>query len=151
MEQSNLKEWGLKAPISRENSKLRRFSSSNFKSFREDHSCTTTISTSTLSSPGYTIKEEIDPSTYSFTAALKEKEKKCTTRDVGIQSMPPPPPPPPDLSSSSSSPIPTTPSIGERRRKLLSVGESEDSSSSLSTGKEKPEAPQLKVAVDKVM
>ncbi|KAH6784615.1 mental retardation GTPase activating protein [Perilla frutescens var. hirtella] len=147
MEQSNLKEWGLKAPISRENSKLRRFSSSNFKSFREDHSSTTTISTSTLSSPGYTIKEEIDPSTYSFTAALKEKEKKCTTRDVGIQSTPPPP----DLSSSSSSPIPTTPSIGERRRKLLSVGESEDSSSSLSTGKQKPEAPQLKVAVDKVM
>ncbi|KAA8530551.1 hypothetical protein F0562_005260 [Nyssa sinensis] len=67
----NLKEWGLKARISRENTNSRRFSASyirreDTKSFRSNF----TIS-STASSPGYTLRGEIDPSTYSFTTALK--------------------------------------------------------------------------------
>nr|XP_043638887.1 uncharacterized protein LOC122609987 [Erigeron canadensis] len=71
----DLKEWGVKARmISRENTISRRFSSSHITSFRED-ACKSfrsnfTIS-STASSPGYSLKEEIDPSTYSFTNALK--------------------------------------------------------------------------------
>lgn len=71
----DLKEWGVKARIiSRDNTISRRFSSSNITSFRED-ACKSfrsnfTIS-STASSPGYSLKEEIDPSTYSFTNALK--------------------------------------------------------------------------------
>ncbi|KAK0585625.1 hypothetical protein LWI29_031552 [Acer saccharum] len=71
----NLKEWGLKARISRETTISRRFSASNITSFRED-TCRSfrsnfTIS-STASSPGYPcLREEIDPSTYSFTTALK--------------------------------------------------------------------------------
>lgn len=70
----DLKEWGLKARISRENTNSRRFSASNLTSFREDIATSfrsnITIS-STTSSPGYTAREEIDPSTYSFTTALK--------------------------------------------------------------------------------
>ncbi|GJZ92203.1 hypothetical protein Tco_0664268 [Tanacetum coccineum] len=73
--EDDLKEWGVKARmISRENTMSRRFSSSYITSFRED-ACKSfrsnfTIS-STASSPGYTRKEEIDPTTYSFTNALK--------------------------------------------------------------------------------
>nr|GEY97894.1 hemopexin fold protein [Tanacetum cinerariifolium] len=73
--EDDLKEWGVKARmISRENTISRRFSSSYITSFRED-ACKSfrsnfTIS-STASSPGYTQKEEIDPTTYSFTNALK--------------------------------------------------------------------------------
>ncbi|KZV53869.1 hypothetical protein F511_00135 [Dorcoceras hygrometricum] len=69
----DLKEWGLKARISRENTNSRRFSASNLTSFREDATSfrsNVTIS-STTSSPGYTARAEIDPSTYSFTTALK--------------------------------------------------------------------------------
>ncbi|KAM7524194.1 hypothetical protein LguiA_014096 [Lonicera macranthoides] len=71
----NLREWGLKARmISRENTRSRRFSASNISSLREDAArsfrSNFTIS-STASSPGYTLKEEIDPSTYSFTSALR--------------------------------------------------------------------------------
>ncbi|OVA16109.1 hypothetical protein BVC80_8813g9 [Macleaya cordata] len=70
----NLREWALKGRIiSRENTKSRRFSASNIKSFREEarsFRSNATIS-STASSPGYTLKEEIDPSTYSFTSALR--------------------------------------------------------------------------------
>ncbi|KAA8547820.1 hypothetical protein F0562_004249 [Nyssa sinensis] len=71
MPEFNLREWALKARISRENTNSRRFSASNIKredtrSFRSNF----TIS-STASSPGYTVREEIDPSTYSFTTALK--------------------------------------------------------------------------------
>ncbi|XP_043716420.1 uncharacterized protein LOC122664594 [Telopea speciosissima] len=69
----NLREWALKARISRENTKSRRFSSSNITSFREDarsFRSNATIS-STVSSPGYILRDEIDPSTYSFTSALK--------------------------------------------------------------------------------
>ncbi|XP_076950765.1 uncharacterized protein LOC143623831 isoform X2 [Bidens hawaiensis] len=70
-----LKEWGVKARmISRENTMSRRFSASHISSFRDDVSksfrSNFTIS-STASSPGYTLKDEIDPSTYSFTNALK--------------------------------------------------------------------------------
>ncbi|KAK2663057.1 hypothetical protein Ddye_001631 [Dipteronia dyeriana] len=71
----NLREWGLKARISRETTISRRFSASNITSFGED-TCRSfrsnfTIS-STASSPGYPcLREEIDPSTYSFTTALK--------------------------------------------------------------------------------
>lgn len=54
----NLREWALKAQISRENTNSRRFSASNIRSFREDNRSFRsqfTIS-STASSPGYTIK-----------------------------------------------------------------------------------------------
>lgn len=75
----NLKDWALKARISRENSRSRRFSGSNVPSFREDprpsFRTNLTIS-STASSPGYTVKEEIDPSTYSFSTALKALQAK---------------------------------------------------------------------------
>ncbi|KAJ9173084.1 hypothetical protein P3X46_016258 [Hevea brasiliensis] len=69
----NLREWASRAQISRENTKSRRFSGSHIRSFREDarsFRSSITIS-STASSPGYPLKEEIDPSTYSFTTALK--------------------------------------------------------------------------------
>ncbi|KAG2714951.1 hypothetical protein I3843_03G056300 [Carya illinoinensis] len=69
----NLREWALKARISRENTLSRRFSASNIRNFREEtrsFRSNLTIS-STASSPGYTLKDEIDPSTYSFTTALK--------------------------------------------------------------------------------
>ncbi|XP_073038501.1 uncharacterized protein [Primulina eburnea] len=74
----DLKEWGLKRRISRENTNSRRFSASNLTSFREDATSfrsNITIS-STTSSPGYTPREEIDPSTYSFTTALKALQAK---------------------------------------------------------------------------
>ncbi|XP_014506742.1 uncharacterized protein LOC106766524 isoform X2 [Vigna radiata var. radiata] len=69
----NFTEWGAKARISRENSKSRRYSASYIRTFREDtrsFRSNITIS-STASSPGYPFKDEIDPSTYSFTTALK--------------------------------------------------------------------------------
>ncbi|KAI3813498.1 hypothetical protein L1987_18223 [Smallanthus sonchifolius] len=71
----DLNEWGVKARmISRDNTMSRRFSASHITSFRDDASksfrSNFTIS-STASSPGYPIKDEIDPSTYSFTNALK--------------------------------------------------------------------------------
>ncbi|KAK2986833.1 hypothetical protein RJ640_011058 [Escallonia rubra] len=73
----NFREWAVKARmVSRENTHSRRFSASSYiKSFREDTTRSSfrsnfTIS-STASSPGYTSREEIDPSTYSFTNALK--------------------------------------------------------------------------------
>ncbi|KAK9272903.1 hypothetical protein L1049_003282 [Liquidambar formosana] len=71
----NLREWAVKARISRENTNSRRFSASNIirSSFREDarsFRSNITIS-STASSPGYPSRDEIDPSTYSFTTALK--------------------------------------------------------------------------------
>ncbi|OVA05029.1 hypothetical protein BVC80_1211g102 [Macleaya cordata] len=71
----NLREWALKARnISRENTSSRRFSAPNIRSFREletkSFRSNTTIS-STASSPGYTLTDEIDPSTYSFTTALR--------------------------------------------------------------------------------
>lgn len=73
--ESNLREWTLKARmISRENTKSRRFSSSYIRSFREDSRSfrsNITISSSTASSPGYNLRDEIDPSTYSFTTALR--------------------------------------------------------------------------------
>ncbi|CAN6702227.1 unnamed protein product [Malus baccata var. baccata] len=69
----NLRAWAVKARISRENPKSRRFSASYIRSFREDTSSfrsNITIS-STASSPGYNLRDEIDPATYSFTTALK--------------------------------------------------------------------------------
>ncbi|GMN57063.1 hypothetical protein TIFTF001_026165 [Ficus carica] len=70
----NLREWGTKARnISRENTNSRRFSASYIRSFREDtrsFRSNITIS-STASSPGYSLRDEIDPSTYSFTTALQ--------------------------------------------------------------------------------
>ncbi|XP_012854960.1 PREDICTED: putative uncharacterized protein DDB_G0275317 [Erythranthe guttata] len=62
--------WSLKARISRENTNSRRFSSSSLK-----NSNIIAIS-STASSPGYTFRDEIDPSTYSFTTALKALQAK---------------------------------------------------------------------------
>ncbi|KAK6927972.1 hypothetical protein RJ641_006563 [Dillenia turbinata] len=72
----NLREWALKAKvISRENTISRRHSASHIRSFREDARSSFrsnfTIS-STASSPGYNLRDEIiDPTTYSFTTALK--------------------------------------------------------------------------------
>ncbi|GKV16834.1 hypothetical protein SLEP1_g27411 [Rubroshorea leprosula] len=69
----NLREWAVKARISRENTSSRRYSASYVRSIREDtrsFRSNITIS-STASSPGYPLKDEIDPSTYSFTTALK--------------------------------------------------------------------------------
>lgn len=72
--ESNQREWSLRARmISRENTRSRRFSASYIASLREDSRSfrsNFTIS-STASSPGYNLKEEIDPSTYSFTSALR--------------------------------------------------------------------------------
>ncbi|KAL9255276.1 hypothetical protein AKJ16_DCAP06168 [Drosera capensis] len=69
----DLREWRLKARISRESTSSRRFSASYIRSFREEtrsFRSNFTIS-SAASSPGYHLKDEIDPSTYSFTTALK--------------------------------------------------------------------------------
>ncbi|XP_027351444.1 uncharacterized protein LOC113862563 [Abrus precatorius] len=69
----NLTEWAVKGRINRENTNSRRYSGSYMRSFREDtrsFRSNITIS-STVSSPGYHLKDEIDPSTYSFTTALK--------------------------------------------------------------------------------
>lgn len=54
----NLREWTLKAKISRENTNSRRFSASYIRSFREDaKSFRSNISiSSTASSPGYTLR-----------------------------------------------------------------------------------------------
>ncbi|XP_057522256.1 uncharacterized protein LOC130802315 isoform X2 [Amaranthus tricolor] len=75
----NLKEWHLRARISRDNPSSRRYSASYIRSFREESRTSFksnfTIS-STASSPGYHIKDEIDPSTYSFTKALKALQAK---------------------------------------------------------------------------
>ncbi|KAL6507577.1 hypothetical protein OROGR_023772 [Orobanche gracilis] len=73
-----LKERGLKAKISRENTRSRRFSESNLKIFGENAKSfrsNVTIS-STASSPGYSLNGEIDPSTYSFSTALKALQAK---------------------------------------------------------------------------
>ncbi|KAK8532238.1 hypothetical protein V6N13_131574 [Hibiscus sabdariffa] len=69
----SLREWRVKARISRENTASRRYSGSYIRSFREDsRSFRSNITIySTASSPGYSLKDEIDPSTYSFTTALK--------------------------------------------------------------------------------
>ncbi|CAN8256136.1 unnamed protein product [Cochlearia groenlandica] len=77
----NLREWDRKARLIRENPSSRRFSASYVGSFREDQhkfSSRTYFNniSSTASSPGYTLKEEIDPSTYSFTNALKALQTK---------------------------------------------------------------------------
>ncbi|KAG4969599.1 hypothetical protein JHK85_036020 [Glycine max] len=78
----NLTEWAVKARISREKSKSRRYSASYIRSFREDtrsFRSNITIS-STASSPGYPLKDEIDPSTYSFTTALKALQARSAYR-----------------------------------------------------------------------
>ncbi|KAF3671468.1 putative allene oxide cyclase 3, chloroplastic [Capsicum annuum] len=69
----NLREWALKAKLNREKTNSRRYSASYIRSFREEAKSfrsNVTIS-STASSPGYALREEIDPSKYSFTTALK--------------------------------------------------------------------------------
>ncbi|XP_019442787.1 PREDICTED: uncharacterized protein LOC109347407 isoform X2 [Lupinus angustifolius] len=79
----NLTEWAIKARISRENTKSRRYSASYIRSFREDTKSfrsNITIS-STASSPGYPLKDEIDPSTYSFTTALKALQARSGYRN----------------------------------------------------------------------
>ncbi|KAJ0261025.1 Mental retardation GTPase activating protein [Hirschfeldia incana] len=78
----NLREWDRRARLIREKQTSRRFSASYVGSFREDHhksSSRTTFNniSSTASSPGYTLKEQIDPSTYSFTNALKALQAKA--------------------------------------------------------------------------
>ncbi|KAJ0243606.1 Mental retardation GTPase activating protein [Hirschfeldia incana] len=77
----NLREWDRRARLIRENPISRRFSASYVGSFREDNhksSSRTYLNniSSTASSPGYTLKDEIDPSTYSFTNALKALQAK---------------------------------------------------------------------------
>ncbi|XP_059281844.1 uncharacterized protein LOC132035559 [Lycium ferocissimum] len=74
----NLREWATKARLSREKTNSRRHSASYIRSFREEAKSfrsSVTIS-STASSPGYTLREEIDPSKYSFTSALKALQAK---------------------------------------------------------------------------
>lgn len=82
----DFKEWSMKARIRRENNRgsSRRYSASFIGTLlREDEepasksfrSHAYTIS-STASSPGYTLKGDIDPSTYSFTTALKALKSK---------------------------------------------------------------------------
>ncbi|XP_004233503.2 uncharacterized protein [Solanum lycopersicum] len=74
----NLREWALKAKLNREKTNSRRYSASYIRSFREETKSfrsNVTIS-STASSPGYTLREEIDPSKYSFTTALKALQAK---------------------------------------------------------------------------
>ncbi|XP_050383756.1 uncharacterized protein LOC126800432 [Argentina anserina] len=70
----SLRDWAVNARgINRENTNSRRFSASYIRSFREDtrsFRSNITIS-STASSPGYALRDEIDPATYSFTTALK--------------------------------------------------------------------------------
>ncbi|XXG65446.1 hypothetical protein AAC387_Pa05g3145 [Persea americana] len=69
----DLRDELLKACISRERTNSRRLSASNLTSFREEARSfryTTTFS-STASSPRYPTRDYVDPSTYSFTAALK--------------------------------------------------------------------------------
>ncbi|CAN0928918.1 hypothetical protein LINGRAHAP2_LOCUS36754 [Linum grandiflorum] len=68
---NSLRDWTVRPQLSRDTMKSRRFSGSYIRSFREDATKSFTISNSTASSPGYPLKEEIDPSTYSFTTALK--------------------------------------------------------------------------------
>ncbi|KAJ8544817.1 hypothetical protein K7X08_017400 [Anisodus acutangulus] len=74
----NLREWVIKAKLSREKTNSRRHSASYIRSFREEAKSfrsNVTIS-STASSPGYTLREEIDPSKYSFTTAMKALQAK---------------------------------------------------------------------------
>ncbi|XP_056861335.1 uncharacterized protein LOC108847591 isoform X3 [Raphanus sativus] len=77
----NLREWDRRARLIRDKQTSRRFSASYVGSFREDHHKSSSTRTnfnnisSTASSPGYNIKE-IDPSTYSFTNALKALQAK---------------------------------------------------------------------------
>ncbi|XP_047968758.1 uncharacterized protein LOC125212590 isoform X2 [Salvia hispanica] len=75
MAEFNHKEWCVKPQIS---TNTRRFSASNWKSFREDERSLRTATTisSTVSSPGYTATDKIDPSTYSFTAAIKGLQRR---------------------------------------------------------------------------
>ncbi|WZY83224.1 hypothetical protein YC2023_029608 [Brassica napus] len=71
----NLQEWSRKGHFTRETPSSRRFSASS----REDRksSRTTFTISSTLSSPGYShTDQEIDPSNYSFTSALKALQAK---------------------------------------------------------------------------
>ncbi|KAL6010793.1 hypothetical protein ACLOJK_001235 [Asimina triloba] len=70
----DVKDDFLKACLTREKTNSRRFSASNLTSYREEarsfryqHN----IVSSTASSPGYTSRDSFDPSTYSFTAAIK--------------------------------------------------------------------------------
>ncbi|XP_057524443.1 uncharacterized protein LOC130804128 isoform X2 [Amaranthus tricolor] len=75
----NLKDWHLRARISLDNTSSRRYSASYIQSFREESRSSFTSNftiSSTASSPGYQIKDEIDPSTYSFTTALKALQAK---------------------------------------------------------------------------
>ncbi|XP_047319989.1 uncharacterized protein LOC124924007 [Impatiens glandulifera] len=74
----NLKEWGLKSRlVSRDNTGSRRFSASYIRTIREVDAARSfrsnlTVSSTTASSPAYNyLTEEIDPSTYSFTTALR--------------------------------------------------------------------------------
>lgn len=58
----NLREWALKAKLSREKTNSRRYSASYIRSFREEAKSfrsSVTIS-STASSPGYTLRGNID-------------------------------------------------------------------------------------------
>ncbi|KAE8695250.1 hypothetical protein F3Y22_tig00110729pilonHSYRG00160 [Hibiscus syriacus] len=69
----SLKEWDLKARIRPENTVSRRYSGSYLGNSREITSSfrsNFTISSAT-SSPGWSFKDGFDPSTYSFTTALK--------------------------------------------------------------------------------
>ncbi|KAL1211394.1 hypothetical protein V5N11_023413 [Cardamine amara subsp. amara] len=74
----NLREWARKGHLTREHESSRRFSASCIRSFREDYKSSLTNFTisSTASSPAHSLKDEIDPSNYSFTSALKALQAK---------------------------------------------------------------------------
>ncbi|KAI4389307.1 hypothetical protein MLD38_001544 [Melastoma candidum] len=75
----SLKEWDVRARIvSRQNTGSRRFSASHVRTLREEarsFRSNFTVS-STASSPGYLLRDEIDPTTYSFTNAVKALQAK---------------------------------------------------------------------------
>ncbi|XP_054790991.1 uncharacterized protein LOC129296409 [Prosopis cineraria] len=71
----NISEWSSKARISRHNTMSRRFFREDSTSFRSNF----TVS-STASSPGYPLRDEIDPSTYCFSTALKALQARSGLR-----------------------------------------------------------------------
>ncbi|KAM7516288.1 hypothetical protein LguiA_005871 [Lonicera macranthoides] len=75
------RELAIKTRIGRENMNSRRFSASSIREDTNSFRSNITISSSTVSSPGYTTREEIDPSTYSFTTALKALQAKARLVD----------------------------------------------------------------------
>ncbi|KAI4388965.1 hypothetical protein MLD38_001245 [Melastoma candidum] len=86
----SLKDWDLRARIGGRNTGSRRFSASHVRTLREEARSfrLNFVVSSTASSPGYTLRDEIDPSTYSFTNALKALQAKQGFVNVGDSMSP---------------------------------------------------------------